>query len=230
MVLVSHTHQLIFLKTRKTAGTSVEMLLEAATGLGPNPPVESRASAVNDKGAVGFRMLPIERMTDQDRLWGPHTPARKLRRILGQDIWDRYLKVACVRNPFDRMISLFHWSQTYKPAAERDESHDGFAAFMRGNWQDDSKVVMIGDTFVPDILLHYETLKDDLNALAHRTGLDFDPDTLPHTKALAHKRLGSLAEYFTDELVDIVRTRLNWMFRFGGYAQELPQPQIQGAT
>lgn len=229
MVLVSHTHQMIFLKTRKTAGTSVEMLLEAATGLGPDPALESRTAAVSDQGILGFRMLPRDERTELDRTWQPHTPARKLRKFLGREVWDKYLKITCVRNPFDRVISHFHWSRLYATGPDREDSHANFAKFVRDTWNDDRKVVMIGDTFAPDILIRYEHLAEDLNHLSARTGLSLDPSALPQTKVHRHKRLGAIADYYTEELAQIVRTRLAWMFDAGGYSHDLPAPSLQGA-
>lgn len=230
MVLVSHTHQLIFLKTRKTAGTSVEMLLEAATGLGPTPPSESRHASETHEGLVGFRMLPREAMTDLDRTWQPHTPARRLRRHLGAEIWARYLKVTCLRNPFDRMISLFHWRARFAGQEDRDETPAAFADFVRGTWNDDRKVVMIDEHFVPDVVIRYEHITNDLGTLADRTGLALDPAELPKTKVTRLHRLGQITDYYTDELAEIVRTRLAWMFEQGGYDLDLPTPQFQGAT
>lgn len=223
MVLVSHKHQLIFLKTRKTAGTSVEMLLEAATGLGPDLAPESRHAAVNDAGIMGFRMLPRDVMTDLDRTWQPHTPARKLRKHLGADIWDRYLKVACVRNPFDRVVSHFHWSRDFAPEGHREETPEAFARFVRSDWNDDRKVVMINEDFAPDMVIRYEHLTDDLTHLSDHTGLALNPSALPQTKVRRHRRLGECADYFTEDLIQIVRTRLAWMFDAGGYAKSPPR-------
>ncbi len=232
MVLVSHKHQLIFLKTRKTAGTSVEMLLEAVTGLGPDLASESRHAEVSDVGLVGFRMLPRDAMTDLDRTWQPHTPARKLRKHLGADIWDRYLKVACVRNPFDRVISHFHWSRDFAPEGEREETQEAFAQFVRSDWNDDRKVVMIGEAFAPDMVIRYEHLSEDLTRLSDRTGLTLNPSALPKTKVRRHRRLGEIADYFTEDLIQIVRTRLAWMFNAGGYAKSPTKPSstIREAT
>ncbi len=229
MVLVSHTHKLIFLKTRKTAGTSVEMLLEAATGLGPNPPVESRPARVDDKGAIGFRMWPTAQMTDLDRLWRPHIPARKLRKLLGKFILDTYLKIACIRNPFDRVISHFHWGQQFLAPQDRSDGAEGFAEFVRSDWHDDRNIVMIGEAFVPDMTIRFEHLKDDIANLAKTTGLPLDPAQLPVTKALGQKRLGPPLSYYTEDLAQIVRTRLAWMFEAGGYAQTVPDGQMVGA-
>lgn len=96
---------------------------------------ERRAAAVSYAGLVGYRMQPRDQMTDLDRTWVPHMPARKLRTFLGAYVWDRYLKITCVRNPFARVISHFHWGATYQPPKDRDESPAAFERFVRGPWQ-----------------------------------------------------------------------------------------------
>ena len=227
MVLVSHTHKIIFLKTRKTAGTSVEMLLEAATGLEPDPPAERRHAKVTAKGLVGFRRVPRDAITDLDRTWQPHTPARRVRARLGRQVWDTYLKVACIRNPFDRVVSQFHWQKSRSSPQSQDEGHESFAEFVRGDWNNDHNVVMIGDDFVPNALIRYEHLSQDLAVIADRTGLNLDPSALPQTKVRRARRSGAFATYYTEELAQIVRERFAWAFTHGGYAQELPTPQMQ---
>lgn len=226
-MLVSHKHKLIFLKTRKTAGTSVEMLLEAATGLGPNPPVERRVSEVTEAGLIGFRRIGGENAAKGEKKWPPHTNARRLRRHLGDEIWNAYLKVACVRNPFDRTISQYHWRKRNASPTDASVNLDNFTDFVRGKWDDDKSVVMIDGEFVPDFLVRYEHMKEDLSRLAELTGLPLDVSTLPETKILSKNRLGEIADYYSEETADIVRTKMSWAFKAGGYDEKLPQPDTQ---
>ena len=58
MVAVSHSHKFIFLKTRKTAGTSIEMLLEPLCTEPNSVVTEERATSITRQGIVGRRLIP----------------------------------------------------------------------------------------------------------------------------------------------------------------------------
>ena len=60
MTLVSHKHQFVFLKTRKTAGTSIEMLLEPFCAPPGHVPVERTEGMVTPHGVIGHRLQPID--------------------------------------------------------------------------------------------------------------------------------------------------------------------------
>ena len=54
-----------------------------------------------------------------------HSTLRRVRRRLGQKIWDDYLKFSITRNPWDLVVSQYHWAtrldegQPYKTAVLR---------------------------------------------------------------------------------------------------------------
>ncbi len=48
-------------------------------------------------------------------------PAAELKSLLGPAIWDSYVKIACIRNPFDRMVSAFWF---FTPREDRARLHD----------------------------------------------------------------------------------------------------------
>jgi hypothetical protein len=58
--------------------------------------------AVTEEGIVGARGGAY-----QDRDWVAHMGALRVRRKLGLSVWRQYAKIAVVRNPYDRMISMF---------------------------------------------------------------------------------------------------------------------------
>ena len=225
MVLVCHSRGLVYLKTRKTAGTSAEMCLERAlTG----EEVAEQAHAWTDGDiTVGHRMIPANRQTDLDRQWYNHMTATEVKAAIGADRFDAALKVACARNPYDMVLSRFHWTEARRktpPPVTPDEHRRRFEEFLEtvdGIASHD--VVHDGDTFVPDLLIRFETLSEDLKALCDRLGLPFDPSFLPVTKATRDRRGGlSVADYFTPRTRRFVRDRMGWLFTRAGYDDTLP--------
>lgn len=251
-MLVSHGHEFIYLKTRKTAGTSVEMALQPWCMPSDEIEVEERTHAiVGARGIVGRRMIPKENRRPDDHIWYNHMSAAEVHAQLGDRIWGRYRKLVVVRNPFDRMVSHFHWSTTLsrsysKPqqgplgrlgrlsaaltggdakaaapvSASRDfsEVREAFRRHtLSRKWEDDAEIVHLNGSFCPDLVIRYETLAADMEAVAGALGLDPGRLRLPLTKnskPLRQRR--GIAEYYDDETIDCVTSRMAWVFdRFG---------------
>ena len=222
MVLVLHSHEIVYLKTRKTAGTSVEMLLQSAGRLGEQPVRESTHAVLSDEGIVGMRKVHPKIRTPLDKIWNNHMPAARIRDELGAERWASYTKLACVRNPFDRVISQFHWRRSGDANVSERDLVSEFRDFAKTDWADDNDVVLIDGAFVPDRLIRFEHLSDDLQSLSDATGLSLSIKELPHTKNRQSRR-GDLTtgDYYDRRSADAVRTKMRWAFEHCGYAESI---------
>ena len=58
---------------------------------------------------------PLDVRLDFNLMWLHHTPARKLRSMVAAADWEGAFKFAIVRNPWDRLVSLFHFRKIKAP-------------------------------------------------------------------------------------------------------------------
>lgn len=197
-MIVSHLHKFIFLKTRKTAGTSVEIALSKACGRDDiitrfgRTPIDDQDELT--RGAAGGRpsqndTLPLRSFTMRDvgrfLLKGrpapiaiAHLSATRARRLVGATIWDEYYKFAIERNPWDAMVSMYYFvtrdgmrDWTFEEFLESDQ-----ARRLASNWAN----YAIGDRLAVDAVCRYENLEEDLARVTEVLGLD-DLD-LPRAK------------------------------------------------
>lgn len=234
MVLVCHKHEFVFLKTRKTAGTSVEMVLEKLCLPEGSEIVNSRPASVTEYGIVGRRGHDFKpfgwrrplRLTE----WSDHHAAASVKRRIGAAVWDRYRKFTTVRNPFDRMVSYFVFQQ--RPDAQADFSaiRAQFRDYVQKcKWRDDRRIVHVNGRLIIDRAIRFEALAQDFRDLVTDEGLPVDPDDLPVTNSMAKSRKKhDVPDYFDDDLIEIVKKRMSWVFDHFDYPLE-PQPKFSPA-
>ncbi|GKY86151.1 hypothetical protein [Sinisalibacter aestuarii] len=240
MTLVSYAHDFVYLRTRKTAGTSTEMYLQPFCMPAGRPVSERNPRRIRSREGIVGRRATSEKLPFLLRVeiairrglglvnWGPHMEAETVRDALDADFWQRALKVSSVRNPFTRLVSAHYWNHAVegKPVAPGEQAIRYCRRMVRrGGFQDDRKIVMIGKAFVPDVLIRQVHLADDLTALAARLGLDTSRTALPVTKKTHSSDAGrrpAIQDFYDDETADIVRRRFAWAFTHGNYSLDVP--------
>ncbi len=122
-MIVSHRYRFIFIKTRKTAGTSVEIALSKYCG--PDDIVtEIEAEDEALRRRLGYRgpqnhRKPLHRYGAHDwwrlvrarrravRYWN-HMGFRDVRRLVPAEVWNGYFKFCFERNPWSKALSFYH--------------------------------------------------------------------------------------------------------------------------
>lgn len=127
-MIILHDQKMVFVKTRKTAGTSVEIAL--STLAGPNDvitPVSPDDEALrveaggrspqNYRGRVS-ELRPRHVKVFAKRRWPNrfynHISAVEARDHLGQPTWEDYFTFTIERNPWDRLISHYALARSRK--------------------------------------------------------------------------------------------------------------------
>ncbi len=188
-MIVSHKHKFIFLKTRKTAGTSLEIALSKFCGpddiLTPIDFDEAMRLELTGKRPQNYAK-PLSRHSAgqfmrylqtgaRTPIYSEHMTAVDARKQLGDKIWNGYFKFTIVRNPFDRMLSRYFWSMKARPQHRQDwgiETIDQFlryrAEYVNENWL----IYSQGDRIVVDDTVRFEQFEADLARISERIGLD----------------------------------------------------------
>ena len=215
-MLVSHLHEFIFLKTVKTAGTSVEIYLERYCEDDDRSPSETTAQRVSAAGVIGYRG-----QDPRGSLFYNHAPASLIREAFGPDIWRRYLKITCIRNPFDKTVSAFWFSN---PAVHRTASlpsiRQAFRAYvLQGNVPVDRHVYTIDGPPCCDIYIRYEQLLEDLEIVCRRLDIPFEPVRLGRYKTRYRPRSIPTAAYYDDETIARVHAMFAPELEWFGYPE-----------
>jgi len=124
-MIISHRYRFIFIKTHKTAGSSMEMALGPLCG--PDDivtPMESNSRTripqnYHEDTWIGqcyarsrlFRKL-FNRHSPRIGAWYyEHMPATRVRELIGNSVWNDYYKFCFERNPWEKVVSYYHWKK-----------------------------------------------------------------------------------------------------------------------
>lgn len=191
-MIVSHRWRFIFIKTRKTGGTSLEIALSTLCGpedvITPITPADEELRAQVGGLKPQHCVVPAERRTLGQRLWTAcggrppefynHMPAAAARRALDPAVWSSYFKFAFERNPFDKIVSAYYWRFPQEPRPSLSEFIASRRArrYLNAPLYEDAE----GGLLV-DHVGRYEDLAAEVEAIRARLGMPPLPQ-LPRAK------------------------------------------------
>ena len=131
-----------------------------------------------------------------------HLSAQKVRLKVGEDTWGDYFKFSIVRNPFDKIVSQYHYNRgkfgfkdsTFKEYIKAWNAGQTISTFPQLNlFYLDDKLDFVG---------RFEILQQDFNFVCDKIGIP--RQQLPHKNKSKHKHY---TEYYDDETRQIVAER-----------------------
>src|ERR1700686_1801692 len=200
-MIVSHEHRFIFIKTRKTAGTSIEVALSQIAGddaiVTPIDPPERQHDPRNYRNhkAAGPELLPgalanpsgrtrpvlgLVRAAGLKRSYDyyNHMPAWLIRAQVGHDTWNTYFKFFFERNPWDKAVSLYSWLARDCTSAPPFEEWLFTATNLISDWS----LYSLDEQCAVDAVGQYERLDSELRSFLERVGAPADGLHLPRAK------------------------------------------------
>jgi hypothetical protein len=217
-MLISWNKKFIYIKTNKTASTSIEMALQPFCQLDRYSRIEEKThSIVSDAGIIGQRLIPRDDVTEQDKQWFNHMSAKSIREQISPDDWLSYTKIHAIRNPFDKTLSSFFWKAKQRGLVYQTllDARTAFEDYiLHQDWSTDFDILHIDGVYFGDFAIRYEHLEVDMATISKNLDLDQSLMLLPHAKRTSSQRMGySIAEFYTYAGINHVLKRCDWIFR-----------------
>lgn len=217
-MIVSHKHRFIYLKTIKTASSSMEIALSQL--LGPDDiitPARPDLESQRDQGVGGqnYRLdhpdvpkRPLWRrlLGRPERYYHPtvgyyeHMPGWRVRKYVGEDIWNSYYKFAFERNPWDRQVSFYYYKTRGK---ENPPTFEQFLKRKDKAYVENYDIYAINGEIGVDFVGLYENVDRDFQKALQAIGIK-EKIELPMANVSKKKEARGYREYFTDETRDMM--------------------------
>ncbi|MBU2885817.1 sulfotransferase family protein [Gilvimarinus agarilyticus] len=186
-MIISHKHKFIFIKTRKTAGTSLEIALSKYCGsrdiITPlsEEDEEIRISrhgvrAQNHaKPIAKFNLSKVRHLMKHGmrETFISHSSAMDIKNEVTSEVWENYYKFSFERNPFDLVVSLFKYH--VKAGLTGFTNINDFvetSCYRYSNFD----LYSINNKVVVDDVFLYEKMEESLTFLSGKLGVDLVED------------------------------------------------------
>ncbi|HAC63103.1 MAG TPA: chondroitin 4-O-sulfotransferase [Cyanothece sp. UBA12306] len=232
-MIISHKYKYIFLKTTKTAGTSIEISLSRFCG---NDDIITPLTSIDEKIRQELGIFP-QNYENYTRYLDPweyrfkdigslitekkipqisttfynHMSASRIKRGIGSKIWYSYFKFCFVRNPWDKAISRYYWNIKKQVKTETlDES------LQRHNPNDNFEIYTMKNRIAVDYIGKYETLMQDLETICNKLKIPWD-GWMPRAKGNVRRDKRHYSEVLSPEQKDFISQKCEKEISLFGY-------------
>ncbi len=191
-MIISHRHKFIFIKTAKTAGTSIEIGLSKFCGPDDvittiSPEDEAQRKELGYRGPQNYR-IPFSNYSKGDYLrflqrrnrlcFYNHMGAAEIIRYTDPKVWETYFKFCFERNPWDKVVSWYFWRYKVEPRP----SISDFIRSREANLIKGFELYTLSSEIVVDKVYRYERINEAVEDIRAKLDLGAQIE-LPKAKA-----------------------------------------------
>lgn len=226
-MIMSNKHKFIFIKTRKTAGTSIELALSKFCGPSDTitPTTEADEELRKEIGGIppqhynpvtnnNWLTRQLKRLlNEKNQVLYNHIDSNSIKDIIGKEKWNNYFKFTVERNPWDKAVSLYFWrTKNMKESPTFEEFIKNIDPLDLSNWH----LYTTNNNIAVDYVIQYSNLENDLSFIKNQLQLDEDI-VLPNSKSGIRKRDTNHASFIYGKEKDIINSVCGKEIAYFGY-------------
>jgi len=166
-MIINHKYKFIFIKSFKTAGTSLEIAISKfCDNKDIITPIieedEKIRKTLNYRGPQNYNNMK------------EHMSVSEIRKKIDVDIFNNYFKFVTIRNPFDQIISAYYWHNESKKKEKKffifkkreKKFNDFFKIKAKNIFEDEFNRYTENNKVLVNYFIKYENLKEDLEKIS----------------------------------------------------------------
>jgi hypothetical protein len=215
-MIISHKYKFIFIKTAKTAGTSIEVFLSKLCAdedvVTPIFPAVDGHVARNYKGIFNPFSEILDGRTKGLKLtilcfcrnlkFKNHLPSFIIKNRIDEEVWNSYTKFCVERDPWDKTVS--HYEMINKRSGGNLSFYD---YLKKGNFclNFNKYLHPVTNDVMVDRILRYESLNQDLQSIFEDLGVPFNGALTENAKSTYRNRDVHYSSYYDKESAELIR-------------------------
>lgn len=188
-MIISPKYKFIFIKTQKTAGSSIEKVL---------------LDKISDDENLVFGGMPPENMPPKNLKKEYEHVGIKFIKTHYPNEWKKYFKFTIERNSWDKVVSQYYWVMS----RNNNRAQNGFENFVLN----DKKINHMGgwnlytENNVPvvDYIIQYNQLEKDFSFILKKLDLSYNNELKITNLKSGHRKEKDYRKFYTDKTRDYV--------------------------
>ena len=127
-------------------------------------------------------------------------PGWRVRRYVGEEVWNGYYKFAFERNPWDRQVSFYYYKTRGK---DKPQSFEQFLKSKDKAYVGNYDIYAIDGEVAVDFVGLYENVQDDFNRALQDIGIK-EKISLPKANVSQRKDSAGYRKFFSDDTRDMM--------------------------
>jgi hypothetical protein len=227
-MILSHQYKFIFIKTAKTAGTSIEVFLSRHCGpediFTPITPAIEGHQPRNYEGFINPIPEILERpgkffsalqhsIISREKFYR-HMPASEVQKRIPAEVWNSYFKFCVDRNPWDKVLSHYHMHAARQGGSLSLDEYLARGRFPINYFRYTDRS---GTKIIVDSVLRYENLMAALGEVFSQLNIPFDGTLGAAAKSEYRTDRRPYRQVFNDEQRRIVEKAFAKEIELHGY-------------
>lgn len=174
-MIVCHSRKFIYVKTKKTASTSIEIALSKFCDK------QDFVTTLAEKDEKLRRRFKGKTPNELRQGMTSHSTAEQIKKEFGEKVWNSYFKITSVRNTYDMMVSKYYWEKQKQP--DFDSWYDDYKKSAHCNWD----IYTVDGMPAMDFYIRYDHILEDCRKLSEILDLNPSLETLVGRIKTKHK-------------------------------------------
>jgi len=227
-MIISHKYKFIFIKTAKTAGTSIEVFLSKQCGpMDVITPITPPIDGHQPRNYHGFINPVPEIIGAPGKFWSAlhlaftsrekfynHMPASEVMSRVPTEIWKSYFKFCVERNPWDKVLSHYHMRAARQGGSLSLDEYLSAGRFPVNFFRYTDPA---GERIIVDRVLRYENLMNDLTEVFAKLNIPFEGSLGIRAKSEYRTDRRPYREVFNEEQRELVERAFAKEIELHGY-------------